>query len=445
MSTGSNVGDLSVTLGIDPSQFNSGLNQAQQATQQATQAMEMDFRGLKDNLVDVTAKTKRYIDQLKEGGGAGGGKGYGQGILQASRAIQDFQAAGLMGIVNNVEGIAAGFGMGAGVAGAVTVATVAMISLQSQMSKFVDSRNELEKLADQTRFAGSAFGDLELKIESAKTKLEKLAEYDAKSGIGGWIDRTFGGGAAGQEFANKMAASQFATMTENARADARTLGRRQSGVEAGLNFLDQKDADQDPDKVKRRAAAMKQTFNSDSRRDLLMGKATEYFAQNETGGDYTKARERAREMIGFAAQGLDEGFQMVRKITKDWQNQELNVQSSYYKLLSEENEKARQKELAGKRDIGGIDDIIDSIIEQAKKDDKQAAIAKEKEGIIDQMADVYYEMEMKKRKFSMVGVEDVFSANAGAGVNDPLDPLLKKLDTLGDRLEKVIDKGRRLN
>ena len=45
----------------------------------------------------------------------------------------------------------------------------------------------------------------------------------------------------------------------------------------------------------------------------------------------------------------------------------------------------------------------------------------------------------------MIGAEDVFKANAGAGISDPLDPLLKKLDTLGDRLEKVIDKGRRLN
>lgn len=54
---------------------------------------------------------------------------FAQGVLQASRGIQDFAAAGLNGIINNVEGIAAGFGLGSGVAGAATLAAVAIQQL----------------------------------------------------------------------------------------------------------------------------------------------------------------------------------------------------------------------------------------------------------------------------------------------------------------------------
>jgi hypothetical protein len=59
---------------------------------------------------------------------AGSGKNMGNALLQGSRAIQDMQY-GLAGAVNNLEGIASALGLGAGVAGVVTVLAVAVQTL----------------------------------------------------------------------------------------------------------------------------------------------------------------------------------------------------------------------------------------------------------------------------------------------------------------------------
>ena len=43
-STGNNVGDLSVTLGINPGEFNTGLQQAAQATQQSAKVIQAEIQ-----------------------------------------------------------------------------------------------------------------------------------------------------------------------------------------------------------------------------------------------------------------------------------------------------------------------------------------------------------------------------------------------------------------
>lgn len=65
----------------------------------------------------------------------------GQALLQGSRALQDLQY-GLAGAVNNLEGIASAMGLGAGVAGAVTVLAVA---LQTLGPKALDWLRSLDK------------------------------------------------------------------------------------------------------------------------------------------------------------------------------------------------------------------------------------------------------------------------------------------------------------
>jgi len=65
----------------------------------------------------------------------------GQALLQGSRALQDLQY-GLAGAVNNLEGIASAMGLGAGVAGAVTVLAVA---IQTLGPKVLDWLRSLDK------------------------------------------------------------------------------------------------------------------------------------------------------------------------------------------------------------------------------------------------------------------------------------------------------------
>jgi hypothetical protein len=68
---------------------------------------------------------------------AGSSRNMGNALLQGSRALQDMQY-GLAGAVNNLEGIASALGLGAGVAGIVTVLAVTLQQLGPQIAKFFD-------------------------------------------------------------------------------------------------------------------------------------------------------------------------------------------------------------------------------------------------------------------------------------------------------------------
>jgi len=68
------------------------------------------------------------LNELGESSGRAATKGgnFAQAMLQGSRGVQDFAAAGIPGMVNNVEGLAAAMGVGAGAAGGLTLAFVGL-------------------------------------------------------------------------------------------------------------------------------------------------------------------------------------------------------------------------------------------------------------------------------------------------------------------------------
>lgn len=85
-------------------------------------------------------KLNAQLDQTAKGQdkAAASSKNMGGALLQGSRALQDMQY-GLGGVVNNLEGIASALGMGAGVAGVVTVLAVAIQALGPQISALFES------------------------------------------------------------------------------------------------------------------------------------------------------------------------------------------------------------------------------------------------------------------------------------------------------------------
>ena len=94
-------------------------------------------------------------------------------MLQLGRGVQDFQAAGLNGIVNNFEGLALALGLGSGVAGVATLAAVAAQSLMPQIKALIGS------LGDGDRTAAGMAAALD-KIKEAGDKLKaQLAELHA--------------------------------------------------------------------------------------------------------------------------------------------------------------------------------------------------------------------------------------------------------------------------
>lgn len=118
-----------------------------------------------------------------------------QGILAASRGLQDFQAAGMLGLGNNLEGIAMGLGLGTGVSAAVTVlATVVQAagpeiikwfqSLDTEGVKLKETQDKLKAYAatllgewtpanQAAQDAAAAFTD---KINAQKAALEEVNE-----------------------------------------------------------------------------------------------------------------------------------------------------------------------------------------------------------------------------------------------------------------------------
>ncbi len=90
------------------------------ATKSATAAQKQ----LNDELKGSEQQVNRSADSFDKG--AKKGANFGQSMLQGSRAVQDFSAAGIPGMVNNVESIAAALGLGASAAGGFTLAFVAL-------------------------------------------------------------------------------------------------------------------------------------------------------------------------------------------------------------------------------------------------------------------------------------------------------------------------------
>lgn len=122
------------------------------------------------------AVTKTAVSQDKA---AKSGVNMGQALLQGSRGFQDFQAAGLNGLANNLEGIAMGLGLGSGIAGAVTVMAVAVQTLGPKVVAWFNSLDTEGAKLDQLkgRFAGFAEqlrGDFDPAQEASKDASEEF-------------------------------------------------------------------------------------------------------------------------------------------------------------------------------------------------------------------------------------------------------------------------------
>lgn len=125
------IGGAGFTLTVNTQQFNQGLQQAQGAAQQASQAIGQS---------------------LGKGGGAA------MGLMQLGNAVDDIQY-GFRAIVNNIPGIVMGLGGGAGVAGAVGIAAVAVNQLINHWDDLKSTFGDLQVFRDAAAFMKEAFGE----------------------------------------------------------------------------------------------------------------------------------------------------------------------------------------------------------------------------------------------------------------------------------------------
>lgn len=118
-----------------------------------------------------------HVAQVKA---AGSSRNMGNALLQASRGLQDMQY-GLAGAVNNLEGIASALGLGAGVAGAVTVVAVAAQQLGPHVVTWLKSLDtagaKLKDLISSLNRAGEAIkGDYSSNTDNAARVSEAFTE-----------------------------------------------------------------------------------------------------------------------------------------------------------------------------------------------------------------------------------------------------------------------------
>jgi hypothetical protein len=116
-------------------------------TTQAMRAIAVDS----DAFTQARSKVEslnQEIKSLKQGKDAvtRSGANFGQAMLQSSRGIQDLAAAGIPGIVNNLEGMATALGLTAGAAGGITLVAVAVDLLVRNWDKIKTAFGEPDKV-----------------------------------------------------------------------------------------------------------------------------------------------------------------------------------------------------------------------------------------------------------------------------------------------------------
>ncbi|MFZ2279311.1 MAG: hypothetical protein WAW39_16075 [Prosthecobacter sp.] len=134
--------------------------------------------------VTASAGARVNVNQLHEAQqkASGSAQNLGTQVLYASRGLQDFQAAGMLGIANNLEQIAMSMGLGAGVAGAATVLGVAVQTMGPHVLTWLKSLDsdaaKLGELKATLERAGAAIkGDYSSNIANASRISEAFTQH----------------------------------------------------------------------------------------------------------------------------------------------------------------------------------------------------------------------------------------------------------------------------
>lgn len=447
------VGKLSVELGISDDQLRAGLAAAMVQAQQAGQ------------------KISQSMNQAGQAS-AKGGANMNMAILQASRGIQDFQAAGLMGIVNNVEGIAAGFGVGAGVAGMATLAAVAIQGLspviqtayKETMKLFGLWVSESEKLDKSvTNFMGGGTA-LNARAELLKQEIELLKE---RRGLGEASSYSLSRiGDLGQYI--KGLATGSAGMKTIEEINAELQSRR--GVEAAAKLSQAYEisaqAARELAAAQRGAASAYDLTTSQQEQTRLNQQLFQAAIDASGGGENLRTRIEmagarqgmiktdARELYGKFATGdiaataqVEQMLNLTAEKAKIMANDYERVTGSATELRRIEEESIKAKEEAEKK---AANEAKKQAEEQAKAvednmknlanifRDRQSLMKKE-----DSIRGNIEELQLQRQRTEIIGSSDVFMKNFTAGTEK--DPVVNAIEKQTEELKEVMDKLKELN
>lgn len=233
---------------------------------------------LRGRISELNAITRRNDEASQQA--ARGNVNFGNAVLQGSRAMQDAQY-GLAGVVNNLEGIAAAFGLGSGVAGAVTVAAVI---IQQYGPRIIAWFKEL---------------DTEGKAVDA---LQKRLRSTAQTILGDWTPASDEAATANKKFTDSINAEKeaFEALNSAQKTGLDLYKQKQDAEAAAAKNKAEKDIGEikgkkmQPDDEARAIAAVKiNQLNEDKRRQEDALNAEQQNASNEAATKSTAAEQAA--------------------------------------------------------------------------------------------------------------------------------------------------------
>ena len=453
------VGKLSVELGISDDQLRAGLAAAMVQAQHAGQ------------------KISQSMNQAGQAS-AKGGANMNMAILQASRGIQDFQAAGLMGIVNNVEGIASAFGLGAGVAGMVTLAAVAIQSLSpiiqsvaQETAKFFGlwrSETEMVKTSVENFMGGG--GRENAMAEALRNQAKFLQERNDTSGgilssvmkAGNFLADPFnmlGGDENAKALQNNMrrgieATALMSQAFEQSAIASRELAAAQRGASARFDLTT---SQQEQTKLNQQLfqAAIDASGGGENlrtriemagaRQGMIKTDARELYGKFATGD--IAATAQVEQMLNLTAE-------KAKIMANDWER----VTGQAAELRRIEEETRQESAAAFERET---ESIYQSIVEGA---DKAIAAQKSKNRMIGDEFGVMVkdelerqaltakasemqlnlaDLEARRMRSEIIGASDVFNRNFNAGLDK--DPTVQAIEKQTEELKEVMESLKELN
>lgn len=210
---------IRLVLNVSGVQDVKGLKDEMQALADALGVVDTKFEKLDNN-----RDTPKKLDEVKRGS-----TGAAQGLLQLGQMVDDVQY-GFRGIVNNIPGFVQSMGLGAGVAGVVGIAAVAMNQLIQRFPELTDWMDKAKpKLADLTTNLGKQTAE----VERLRKEYDKLkdSERDTLANRGKLVNVTEDLAEAEKKLAEEKAAAAAlakADTQQGAELDERMEGQKQS-------------------------------------------------------------------------------------------------------------------------------------------------------------------------------------------------------------------------
>lgn len=132
-------------------------------------------QGHASSIAALNKEIKATKDLLESN--AGSAKRAGQALMQLGYAADDVQY-GLKGIANNIQPLLSSFGMGAGLAGALSIAAIAAVQLYNHWDDLMDVMG-----MGRVRTEAEEMEALGKKTEKTAAEFEKLLKYQRQQGI----------------------------------------------------------------------------------------------------------------------------------------------------------------------------------------------------------------------------------------------------------------------